>query len=250
MIAKAQTIYWTVDNQTYQTMTCESGGTVTPPSPPQKTGYTFVEWRGYTPIEYLESSGTQYIDTGFAFNADLRAKPFAMDFTISVLFILTGNSVQPPFVGSTGYVMRGSQYAWSPQPNSIAIYAYGANIQALSFLAPQMYTPYHFRYEFYQSQGIIIGSNDETTTTRDIGGDTGELNISNSNIYLFKQNGYSSGAKIRIHAFSFESDGVKIRDFIPVLDTAGVPCMFDKVENKFYYNAGTGQFIAGPVLTE
>ena len=30
----------------------------------------------------------------------------------------------------------------------------------------------------------------------------------------------------------------------------GTPCLYDKVERKFYYNAGTGQFIAGPVIGE
>ena len=41
---------------------------------------------------------------------------------------------------------------------------------------------------------------------------------------------------------------VLVRDFIPVLDSNGTPCMLDKVEGKFYYNQGTGQFIAGPAI--
>ena len=45
-------------------------------------------------------------------------------------------------------------------------------------------------------------------------------------------------------------NNILVRDFIPVLDKDGVPCMYDKVEGKFYYNAGTGDFIAGPVIGE
>ena len=56
-------INWYVDNQIYQTGTCEIGGNVTPPTAPDKYGYTFQEWLPYIPIEYLESTGTQWIDT-------------------------------------------------------------------------------------------------------------------------------------------------------------------------------------------
>ena len=35
---------------------------------------------------------------------------------------------------------------------------------------------------------------------------------------------------------------ILVRDFIPVLDKEGTPCLYDKVEKKFYYNQGTGEF--------
>ena len=36
-----------------------------------------------------------------------------------------------------------------------------------------------------------------------------------------------------------------VRDYIPVLDKNGVPCLYEKVERKFYYNQGTGDFLYG-----
>ena len=36
-----------------------------------------------------------------------------------------------------------------------------------------------------------------------------------------------------------------IRNFVPVLNKNGVPCLYDKVEHKFYYNQGNGQFLYG-----
>lgn len=33
-----------------------------------------------------------------------------------------------------------------------------------------------------------------------------------------------------------------VRDYIPVLDSNGVACLYDKVEGKYYYNQGTGTF--------
>ena len=40
----------------------------------------------------------------------------------------------------------------------------------------------------------------------------------------------------------YEGDQLK-RDFIPVLDFDDVACLYDRVEDKFYYNQGTGEFL-------
>ena len=71
----------------------------------------------------------------------------------------------------------------------------------------------------------------------------------NTNIRLFSGiNKYYSF--VRMYNFKIYDNDTLVRDFIPVLDDNGIPCMYDKVEDKFYYNMGTGQFIAGPVITE
>ena len=62
-IAAAHTINWYVDGNIYQTTTCDSGESITPPTPPYKYGYHFKKWAEYVPIEYLESTVAQYIDT-------------------------------------------------------------------------------------------------------------------------------------------------------------------------------------------
>ena len=36
-----------------------------------------------------------------------------------------------------------------------------------------------------------------------------------------------------------------LRDLWPCYDPDGIACLYDKVEKKYYYNAGTGDFIAG-----
>lgn len=40
-----------------------------------------------------------------------------------------------------------------------------------------------------------------------------------------------------------------LRDFQPVLDNNNVPCLLDKINSKFYYNKGTGDFAYGGVQT-
>ena len=54
----------------------------------------------------------------------------------------------------------------------------------------------------------------------------------------------------RIYSFKVLSHGTLIRDMIPILDNEGIPCMLDQVEDRLYYNSGTGEFIAGPEIVE
>ena len=79
-------------------------------------------------------------------------------------------------------------------------------------------------------------------------------NIDNNfNIYVFKYNNGGTpvgGGRGKLYYFKIYDNDVLVRDFIPVIDNNEIPCMFDKVESKFYYNQGTGQFIAGPVIGE
>lgn len=41
---------------------------------------------------------------------------------------------------------------------------------------------------------------------------------------------------------------VLVRHLIPVLDAAGIPCMYDLVESQFYYSQGEADFVTGPAL--
>jgi hypothetical protein len=47
----------------------------------------------------------------------------------------------------------------------------------------------------------------------------------------------------KIYSCKVWDNGTLIRDYIPVLDWDNVPCLYDKVTRKLYYNAGTGSFI-------
>ena len=242
----AHTINWYMDGNTYATTQCETGSDIILPQTPYKYGYTFQGWDGYVPVEYLESTGTQYIDTGFAFDDVLRPNIFTLDFTIAIIKNITGSNVPPGFSGAGSYVMKTEHFAWN-NPNCVGMYSYNGNSLVGSVCNLIPYESYNFRYEFNQSAGTLIrySSLGEETTTYTY---NSLLPTSNANIYLFKTNGATSGQPIRIYRWIYESNGVKIRDFIPVLDMNGTPCMFDKVEQKFYYNQGTGDFIAGPVI--
>ena len=226
--AIAHTINWYVDGNIFHTTTCESGEDITPPTAPEKYGYTFKEWGTFTPIEYLKSTGTQWIDTGFYPNGDSA---------IEIKFICSR--------GGVAYVKdRKSGTAWGCWNISIGetvIYhpsfgytSYNANTKNpnILFLGPlrSMFNQISAEYLYTKFQ---ISENPIGLFTA-FDGENWHLDYCSGQIYYAK----------------FYNGSTLIRDFIPVLDKNGTPCMFDKVEHKFYYNAGTGDFIAGPIIGE
>lgn len=56
--------------------------------------------------------------------------------------------------------------------------------------------------------------------------------------------------KVRISYFKIYNESEKLLiDLRPCLDTQGVPCMYDEVSKKYFYNKGTGQFSYGERIT-
>ena len=236
----AKTINWYVGDTIYQTTTCESGSSITPPTPPAKNGYTFVGWKEYIPIEYLESTGTQYIDTGVVLNSNskIRVKFLVKEFTTSMgIFGTRGNytsnniSVTYNPIERKVYVDFNNGSHSSYRITSDLSYNHTAVAESSKFA----------RIIYSEDESIIIAQNTNICT---------QIYNSSKTAFLFAANSSDLPAAfvgIIYFAQIYDND-VLVRDFIPVLDRNGTPCMFDKVEGKFYYNAGTGQFIAGPVI--
>ena len=237
--AKTETINWYMDGNTYATTQCETGSDIILPQTPYKYGYTFNGWASFTPIEYLESTGTQWIDTGVRGN---------MNYTYQIDFQQTDNN---PY--RNWGVFETS--AWGG-PNMSSTYCGASNNFCIRFGIngmnqldlPQTDTNRHIIkiskgsvywdgvYKGYSpgyQDGLIFAYNPFLGTINP--GGTTPVTNAHSKYYSYRV---------------WNTNDVLIQDFIPVLDSNNVPCMFDKVEKKFYYNAGTGQFIAGPVITE
>ena len=69
-------------------------------------------------------------------------------------------------------------------------------------------------------------------------------------MYLFglnQANALNRPIAIRFYHCKIWEGGALVRDFVPVLLGGAVVCLFDKVNQKYYFNAGDGDFTAGPV---
>ena len=107
---------------------------------------------------------------------------------------------------------------------------------------------YHFSsadtFEYTSSFSIYAGSNQYTTTP---GSGTGSLTSDNS-IYVWARNNGTSvsnkatyGSKLKY--LCFFKGGDLVRFYVPVLHWANgeyVPCLYDKVNDTYSYNIGTG----------
>ena len=50
---------------------------------------------------------------------------------------------------------------------------------------------------------------------------------------------------MKLFSCQIYDNGTLIRDYLPCLDKDGVACLYDKVSETYFYNQGTGEFIAG-----
>lgn len=179
----------------------------------------------YTELEYLESTGTQWIDTGIEFQP-IKAVIDLCYIENNTRDLMGYASYQTTYFGKTttgllelggSYVLQGSNaYKW----------------QEVEFI----------------HNGKISGASCTLTTPDGSITRNGNIvdNLAGKNFCLFNIShttlDYVSRVKISSAKFYNTEINKLIADLIPVLDKDFVPCMYDKVSGRFFYNQGTGEF--------
>lgn len=186
----------------------------------------FELWKPYkTALLYIESTGTQHINTMVNPNNNTRV-------VLDADVLSTNNTGQVQLVSVTD----GTNY-FVLRMNS-GFTAYQARRGSGSLFTASHSGSVYGRHLFDLNKSVISIDGVET---RDI-----ERTFSvGYPIYICTQNnkgaraGYSN---LRIYSCKIYDNDVLVRDYIPVLDWSDVPCLYDKVNRKFYYNEGTGAF--------
>lgn len=181
---------------------------------------------GYTRLECIESTGTQYIDTGFKPNQDTR---LVMDVQpVSENASLAANEF---FGARNSTSSKAFAVQWNTTNNQFQHF-YNNGYTNLSF------------GDFAIRQIIDVNKNtlsiNGVTNTRTYGSFQCDYSM-----YLCCLNNAgvaSFFANIRVYSCKIYDNDVLIRDYIPVLDSNDVPCLYDKVGRKLYYNSGAGTF--------
>ena len=172
-------------------------------------------------LEYIESTGTQYVDTGVKGNQDTRVE---LNLSVSSLY--------------TGQVCSIFGY-YGTSSDSISIFGGGITrfgSQRTSFSSPQTNTSYLLVID--KNGFTVNGSTTSWTQTAQFE-TAGNLIAFGRNVTTY---GYFSG---RYYSLKIYQNGVLVRDFIPVLDYSFEPCLYDRVTRTFFRNQGTGEFVAG-----
>lgn len=176
--------------------------------------------KNYELVDYIESTGTQYIDTG------VKAKE-GIEFICDVAFI---DLVSGRFGSGT---TTGYRYYFGVN-NS---YYIGANSTTYNHTIMSADTNKHsFKLN---DNGLYIDDNLVYSSVASYPSEAQALNI-----FLFKSNTtVDFSAKCKNYSSMIKLNGRTIRNFIPVYDTLTQKYgMWETVQRKFYGNDGTGDF--------
>ena len=178
---------------------------------------------GYKWLEYIESSGTQFINTGVKAKNNTKV--------IAECNITYGTD----WVMILGSYDTGSYFSW--WANAAQIYAYYGSQNKSGNGATGKQTIIANGNKWSASANSFVFSDASFTAP--------------STMYLFSvHNGGNSyaNASMKLYSCQIYDNGTLVRDFIPCQTTDGTIGLWDDVNSVFYGNAGTGTFTAGPVI--
>lgn len=189
----------------------------------------------YEKVDYIESFGQQYIDTGVQVNSQnriFRAKYRIYDSNLG--YCLFGTSANSEYGIHTRYSRLPAIFEWDCYRGN----GYGR-------------ITYSRQYSFGTLEEIELGNNYIKDLFSGNILQTGDIqNLSSQvNIWLFGAN--SSGrlsptCVTKLYYFQIIVNGVIVRDFIPVRNTqTNEYGLYDKVSKQFFGNLGTGAFSGG-----
>jgi len=180
---------------------------------------------GYKQLEYIESTGTQYIDTGVKSNSNIKLDgEFYGEYSDVCWY--GGRNLN--YIGIYNYNGRFDWLYYNGTGNSIVV----------NPDTNEWHTVSHSK-KLYIDDELIYEYGDVEYTT-------------DYNIYIFAGNNSNvnwSNSSIRIKIIKIYENNIIIRNFIPAQrDSDGAIGLYDSVNDVFYENAGTGEFVAGPVV--
>ena len=196
----------------------------------------------YTRLEYIQSTGTQYIDTGVILNSEATITTVAQanSFTGTGPFAFWG------FMGA-GTVPRWgwSIYSdkWLSDLNNTRPMS-AADTQKHTFVNTCYYVNNNLYYDSFVDGNSIYTS---AQTTQNI-----TLYANNTlSAYLFARNNNNTAGNFlscRIFSYEIVQDGVKVLNLVPCRRNSDSELgMYDLVSGQFFTNQGTGDFTPGPV---
>lgn len=194
---------------------------------------------GYTQVDYIQSSGTQYIDSGILPSENIG---FEIDFT-------PHNDMNR----TTAKTIFGSRTTWKSNGYQLTTYTegtlngghflFGTNDTA-SLIRHSAYMQKDVRCQISFLNGVFKSANGNETNIQ------GTFSNVSKNIYLFGgiENVPFELSTITLYKLKFYDNGNLIRDFIPCYrNSDNVVGLYDLVNNVFYTNQGTGAFTYGSV---
>ena len=210
---------------------------------------TFAGWTirmpgTYTELEYLESTGTQYIDTGIKadqnVNINVKAK----------VWVSSGHSVEHDFIGTHYATGAPDTFVFGAYGEYIFVFNKDLQNQLGSMTITNAFnTPVYVEATFYPNDGVIQETVGQTTRT--FSGSAYTLS-NNTNIAIFARGMHPTIPMPfygRIYYLQLTINNNVVGNFIPARrNSDGVLGMYNTITQTFLTNVGTGTFIPGPAV--
>lgn len=183
---------------------------------------------GYTELEYIESTGMQYIDTKVFPNGNTRFTvkcEFGVQTSAAWLF----GSRSGTYVNTFNFLTTGNLYR--------SDYGNGSSGKTFFVSDPVL--------DIDKDKGklIVNGITQDESFLQSF--------TSSKSLYFFANNNNGSvqgKCLARLFKASIFSSDSKVRDFIPCKNPSGEAGLYDLVSGSFFGNSGTGSFLAGPEI--
>lgn len=205
---------------------------------------------GYTRLEYLESSGAQYIDTGCLPNNEtgmvVNYQPVVWEnsFVAAVYDVDTNSRFYVPRWATKADRMFGWGVGVYFTSSSDDERAYDRWQCELNFKNSRIASVYDLDDGFYREASLAIYGTPKGSGT------IPQFSASLPLFGRFDRGNVIEKSSIKLFSAQITQGESIIHDFIPALDPTGTPCMFDTVTRKAFTNDGTGLFIVGMTLAQ
>lgn len=189
----------------------------------------------YQEVEYIQSTGTQYINTGINPTAKSR---------FTMRFFNPGISGNQGIAGVSNGNIWG-QCEWSLWYNGANI-DYSRPASSTTGATANLSNVYQRNTNYYLDfSTTILKLNASTSSPSTLYADY--QSVRPFTIFVVNRESLRNYGTLRLYHFSFFEDGLEISNLIPCYRKSdGVIGLYDTIRNQFLTNAGTGTFICGP----
>ena len=193
---------------------------------------------GYTELEYIEATGTQYIDTGITGRNGL-----SVEFSFNPLSLLSADS--STIIGCTNGSNQRMYLTMNKTPAPKFYWELGASNYHVETSGARAIdgTKYHINISWTKARSVLTVDGKAVITINTLAFDDNKTNL-----YLFARNKGTSVDKYshaRLYGMKMWDNGTLVRDFVPARSRDGTVGMYDLVTGGFFTNAGTDSFTAG-----
>lgn len=188
--------------------------------------------KGYYPVEYIEGTGTQYIDTGYIPNGDTRVKTH--------FYVTSEHTNSQTFFGARQTGAGSNVFAvWGEISNKVLRWDYNKTATNLTEISYKNNWEIDFNKNNFKANSIQSSLSKATYT------------VSGKSLYIFalNQGTFNSDqiARMKLYYMKIYDNGNLVRDLIPAVRISdNVSGVYDKITENFYTNIGSGNFVVGP----